>query len=31
MDAIRRLLGDLANGGTVLASHGMLFAGQLAR
>jgi hypothetical protein len=31
MDAIRRMLGDLAEHGTVLASHRMLFAEQLAR
>ena len=31
MDAIRRLLGELADGGTALASHGMLIAEQLAR
>ena len=31
IDAIRRLLGELVDGGTDFASHGMLFAEQLAR
>lgn len=31
IDAIRRLLGELVDGGTAFASHGMLFAEQLAR